>query len=97
MSLYLPWLDKKLLPETSPAQLAPNPKASTAKWPKLPKKTNFKKNLQYPQNIEKPNVLIERLNTPQKSKQIYHRNLHLIAPFDDVSRRMIQLWYSVLI
>ncbi len=43
MSLYLPWLIKKLLPETSPAKLAPNPTASTAKWPKLPKKRTLKK------------------------------------------------------
>jgi hypothetical protein len=43
MSLYLPWPDKKLLPKTLPAKVAPNPTASTAKWPKLPKKRTLKK------------------------------------------------------
>jgi hypothetical protein len=38
----------------------------------------------------------DRLNTPEKVNKSTIGILHLIAPFDDVSRRMIQLWYRAL-
>ncbi len=75
MSLYLPWPDKKLLPETSPAKLAPNPTASTAKWPKLPK-NELLKNLQYK---------IRKWNQKRKRIFVLLRRINLIFNCDLIS------------
>ncbi len=60
----MPWPDKKLLPKTSPAKLAPNPTASTAKWLKLSKKRTLK-NLQYLERL----ALLPNLNLLSVSNQ----------------------------